>query len=63
MKAALPPEAAGEPVGVRFRDEARVGRRGTLARSWARRGTRPGRPGIVAAPGPACSALPGPLAL
>jgi hypothetical protein len=44
VKAALPPEAAGEPVGVRFRDEARVGRRGTLARSWARRGTRPRAP-------------------
>jgi hypothetical protein len=40
----LPERARGKPVEVWFRDEARVGQQGTLARVWARRGTRPRAP-------------------
>lgn len=31
----------GTPIEVWFQDEARVGQQGTLARIWAKRGTRP----------------------
>jgi putative transposase len=41
MKAALPPEAADQPVEVWFSDEARVGQQGTITRVWAKRGSRP----------------------
>src|SRR4051794_4012391 len=44
VAAALPGRARGEPVEVWFQDEARVGQQGTLARVWARRGTRPRAP-------------------
>ena len=33
--------APGTPIEVWFQDEARVGQQGTLARVWAKRGTRP----------------------
>ena len=33
--------APGTPIEVWFQDEARVGQRGTLARVWAKRGSRP----------------------
>jgi hypothetical protein len=41
MTAALPPEAAGNPVEVWFTDEARIGQQGTITRVWAKRGSRP----------------------
>src|SRR4051812_13640972 len=44
MTAALPPEAAGQPVEIWFTDEARVGQQGTLTRVWAKRGSRPRAP-------------------
>ena len=44
VREALPEHARGKPVEVRFLDEARVGRQGTLTRVWARRGTRPRAP-------------------
>ena len=44
MRAALPDAARGKPIEVWFQDEARVGQQGTLARLWARRGTRPRAP-------------------
>ncbi len=44
MTAALPASAKGKPVEVWFQDEARVGQQGTLARLWARRGSRPPAP-------------------
>src|SRR5205085_4550067 len=45
LVAAAPPEhARGKPIEIWFRDEARVGRQGTLTRVWARRGTRPRAP-------------------
>lgn len=44
MNAVPPPEAAGRPVEVWWRDEARVGQRGTPTRVWAERGSRPAAP-------------------
>src|SRR5436305_4419782 len=45
LVAAAPPEhARGKPSEIWSRDEARVGRQGTLTRVWARRGTRPRAP-------------------
>jgi hypothetical protein len=41
VRAAAAKVAPGTPVEVWFMDEARVGQQGTLARVWARRGTRP----------------------
>jgi hypothetical protein len=38
---ALPDAAQGKPLEVWFQDEARVGQKGTLARIWARIGSRP----------------------
>ncbi len=43
-RAALPEDAKGRPLEVWFQDEARVGQQGTLARLWARKGTRPRAP-------------------
>lgn len=43
-RAALPEAAKGKPLEVWFQDEARVGQQGTLARLWARKGTRPRAP-------------------
>lgn len=40
-RAALPDAAKGKPLEIWFQDEARVGQQGTLARLWARKGTRP----------------------
>jgi hypothetical protein len=42
--AAVPEAARGKPLEVRFQDEARVGRQGTLARVRAKRGARPRAP-------------------
>jgi hypothetical protein len=39
--AAISPVSAGRPVEIWFQDEARVGQQGTVARLWAKRGTRP----------------------
>lgn len=44
MRAALPDGAKDKPLELWFQDEARVGQQGTLARLWARRGTRPSAP-------------------
>lgn len=44
MRTALPKEAKNKPLEVWFQDEARVGQQGTLARLWARKGTRPRAP-------------------
>ncbi len=44
MREALPERARGKPIEVWFQDEARVGQQGTLARIWARRGSRPRAP-------------------
>jgi len=44
VKAATAAVARGTPVEVRFADEARVGQQGTLARVWAKRGSRPRAP-------------------
>jgi DDE superfamily endonuclease len=44
VTAALPAAAGGKPVEVWFQDEARVGQQGTLARLWARKGSRPPAP-------------------
>ena len=44
VRQALPGRAAGKPIEVWFQDEARVGQQGTLARIWARRGSRPRAP-------------------
>jgi len=44
VTAALPATAAGRRIEVWFQDEARVGQQGTLARPWARRGSRPPAP-------------------
>src|SRR5215218_636031 len=41
VREALPERARGKPIEVWFQDEARVGQQGTLARIWARRGSRP----------------------
>ena len=41
VKAALPASAHGKRIEIWFQDEARVGQKGTLARLWAKRGTRP----------------------
>ena len=41
VRAALPP---GTDMEIRWRDEARVGRKTKLTRRWARRGTRPTAP-------------------
>src|SRR5215213_2444945 len=41
---ALPPEAAGKPLEIWWRDEARVGQQGTTTRVWAERGSRPAAP-------------------
>ena len=41
MQAVLPPGVTQEQVDIWFQDEMRVGQRGTLTRSWARKGTRP----------------------
>jgi DDE superfamily endonuclease len=41
VREALPERARGKPIEIWFQDEARVGQQGTLARIWARRGTRP----------------------
>lgn len=43
-RTALPDEAKDKPLEVWFQDEARVGQQGTLARLWARKGTRPRAP-------------------
>ena len=40
-RAAIPPAYAGRPIEIWFQDEARVGQQGTVARLWAKRGTRP----------------------
>ena len=37
----LPGGVSPESAGVRFQDEARIGRKGMLSRVWARKGTRP----------------------
>lgn len=37
----IPEDVKLENVDVWFQDEARVGQRGTLTRTWARKGTRP----------------------
>ena len=37
----LPPEVGMESVDIWFQDEARVGQRGTVTRTWAKKGTRP----------------------
>jgi hypothetical protein len=44
VREALPERARGKPIEVWFQDEARVGQQGTLARIWARRGSRPRAP-------------------
>ena len=44
MHEALPERARGRPIEVWFQDEARGGQQGTLARIWARRGSRPRAP-------------------
>ncbi len=44
MSRALPPGARGKPLEIWFQDEARVGQKGTLARIWARIGSRPRGP-------------------
>lgn len=41
MKEALPNHVEMKDVDVWFQDEARVGQRGTLTRTWAEKGTRP----------------------
>ena len=43
-RAALPEAAKDKPLEVWFQDEARVGQQGTLARLWARKGSRPPAP-------------------
>lgn len=40
----IPEHARGEPIEIRFQDEARVGQQGTLTQIWARPGSRPRRP-------------------
>jgi transposase len=40
-RAAIPPAYADRPIEIWFQDEARVGQQGTVARLWAKRGTRP----------------------
>ena len=40
-RAAIPSAFAGHPIEIWFQDEARVGQQGTVARLWAKRGTRP----------------------
>lgn len=40
----MPEDAKGKPLEIWFQDEARVGQQGTLARLWARKGTRPRAP-------------------
>lgn len=37
----LPAEVSIESVDIWFQDEARVGQRGTVTRTWAKKGTRP----------------------
>jgi len=37
----VPDHAKAKPIEIWFRDEARVGQKGTLTRIWARKGTRP----------------------
>ena len=37
----LPTEVSMESVDIWFQDEARVGQRGTVTRTWAKKGTRP----------------------
>jgi len=37
----LPKEVDIEAVDIWFQDEARVGQRGTVTRTWAKKGTRP----------------------
>ena len=39
--ATLPENVSIEAVDIWFQDEARVGQKGTLTRTWAKKGTRP----------------------
>jgi hypothetical protein len=55
--AVLPEPARAKPLEIWFQDEARIGQKGTLTRLWAKRGTRPRAPRVIAAPsGPICLA-------
>jgi hypothetical protein len=37
----LPPEVGMESVDIWFQDEARIGQKGSVTRTWAKKGTRP----------------------